>query len=148
MSENQPQQQPARDEPQSAWHDERTERQRRREERRAARQGRHAGSWAGGAILIALGIILILQNAGMLALNNWWALFILLPAVGAFASAWRSYQQAEGHLTVAARSSLIGGLVLTLVAAVFLFNLNWGSVGPVLLILGGIGLLLNTLLPN
>jgi hypothetical protein len=41
---------------------------------------------------------------------------------------------------------MLGGLVLTFLAAVFLFNLNFGALWPVFLILGGIGLLLNALL--
>jgi hypothetical protein len=124
------------------------ERQRRREERWAARGGRHGGTWVLGGILILLGIIFLLQNMGLAFLSNWWALFILLPAFGAFTAAWRTYQGAGGHLTAASRGSLIGGLVLTMIAAIFLFNLNWTILGPALLILAGIGILLNALLPG
>lgn len=124
----------------------REERRLRREERRAGRGS--SGAWFGGAILIILGIIFLLQNMGALALENWWALFILLPAVGAFGNAWRAYQNSGGRLTAPARGSLIGGLVLTMIAAVFLFNLQWGILGPVILILAGIGILLNTFLPG
>ena len=119
------------------------ERRRRREERRAGRM-----PWLGGVILIALGIIFLLQNFGLPVLDNWWALFILLPAVGAFGNAWRDYQNAGGRLTASARWSLIVGLILTIVTAIFLFNLNWGLLGPVLIILAGLGLLLNALLPD
>ena len=93
-----------------------------------------------------LGIVFLLQNLGSFYLNNWWALFILIPAVGSFAAAWRTYQVAGGHLTAASRGSLIGGLVLTMVAVVFLFNLNWTWFGPILIILAGIGVLLNATL--
>src|SRR5512146_1135342 len=106
------------------------ERMRRREERWAARGGRGSGAWVGGAILVILGLIFLLQNMGYFVVNNWWALFILIPAIAAFGAAWRTYQDAGGRLTGAARGSLIGGLVLTMVAAVFLFNLNWTVVGP------------------
>jgi len=91
---------------------------------------------------------LLLQNLGASLLNNWWALFILIPALGAFANAWRAYQEAGGHLTASARSSLFGGLILTLVAAIFLFNLSWGLLGPILLILIGIGIFVNVALPG
>ncbi len=101
-----------------------------------------------GVILVLIGIIFLLQNMNIFILNNWWALFILIPAVAAFGSAWRSYQDAGGRLTGGARGSLIGGLVLVLVAAVFLFGLNWGVVGPLLIVLAGIGLLLNAFLPS
>ena len=120
---------------------------RRREERWAARGGRGSGAWIGGAILIILGLVFLLQNMGAFVLNNWWALFILIPAIGAFGAAWRTYQTAGGRLTAASRGSLISGFVLTMVAAVFLFNLNWTVVGPVLIILAGIALLMNAFLP-
>jgi len=122
------------------------ERRRWREERRTARAGRSGGGWVGGAILILLGAVFLLQNMGALTLRNWWAIFILLPAAGAFARAWRSFQDAGGRLTAQVRSALIGGLVLTLVAAAFLFELNWGLIGPVLLILAGVVLLVNMIL--
>jgi hypothetical protein len=122
------------------------ERRARRAERRAAR-GSGSGAWIGGTILIALGLIILLQNLDLFAFDNWWALFILIPAIGAFGAAWRNYVAAGRRLTGPARGSLLGGLVMTLVAAVFLFGLNWGILGPVLVILVGAGILLNTLLP-
>ena len=124
--------------------DRRAERRARREERRAARAG---GAWLIGATLIVLGLLFMLQNAGALQLNNWWALFILLPAIGSFATAYGSYRS-QGRLTAAGRGALIGGLVLTAIAAFFLFDLAWGKLWPLLLILAGIGALINALLPD
>lgn len=117
-----------------------------REERRAAR--RTYGGWVGGAVLIALGLIFLLQNTGLLVLHNWWALFILIPAMGSFGTAYGLYRNAGDRLTYSARGSLIGGIVLTMVACAFLFNLNFGLFWPVLLILAGVGLLLNFILPS
>lgn len=122
-----------------------SERQQRLEERRA-RRGRN--SWIGGVVLILIGAVLLLQNLGKMVFENWWALFILIPALGAFANAWRTYQEAGGHLTGAARSSLLGGFILTMVAAIFLLNLNWTLLGPVLLILAGIGIFVNVIIPG
>ena len=124
----------------SSWE----ERRERREERREMRQG---GAWIGGAILILLGLVFLLQNMGVLSLDNWWALFILIPAFGSFSAAWGQYQ-AAGRLTAGARGSLIGGLFLSMVAAAFLFELNWAFLWPVFLIAGGLALLLNALLPG
>ncbi len=147
MSENPQNQEPTTGENQPEFRNRHEERMRRREERWAAR-GNRGGAWIMGVILVLIGIIFLLQNMNIFILNNWWALFILIPAVAAFGSAWRSYQDAGGRLTGGARGSLIGGLVLVLVAAVFLFGLNWGVVGPLLIVLAGIGLLLNAFLPS
>ena len=100
----------------------------------------------GGAILIGLGILFLLNNLNVFYVENWWALFILLPAVGAFTTAWRIYRQ-DRLLSSPARANLIGGTILTLVAAMFLFNLDWMIFGPLLLILAGVGFAINALLP-
>lgn len=115
----------------------------RRAERRAQREG--APGWILGAILIVVGLVLMAQNFGMDTLDNWWALFILLPAAGAFGNAWRVYKQ-TGRLADAG-GSLVGGAFLTLLALYFLvgFSLNWALFGPLFLIAGGGLLLLSTL---
>jgi hypothetical protein len=123
------------------------ERRRRREERRAARGGRFGGGWVGGAMLIAAGALLLLQNLTGSSLGNWWALLLLIPALSAFAAALRLFQRAGGHLTAAVRGLLISGLVLTMAAAVFLLDLNWSLAGPILLILAGIAVIVNMMLP-
>ncbi len=72
--------------------DRREERLERRMERLAFR-GR--GEWMWGIILILVAGIILLQNLKIYTLNNWWALFFLIPALGSFATAWR-VSQAEG----------------------------------------------------
>lgn len=104
-------------------------------------------AWIGGAILILLGLIFLVQNLTGFSLSNWWALFILIPAVNAFGHAYNNYKS-DGRFSGPVRGSLFGGLALTFVAFVFLFNLNFGTLWPVLLILGGAGLLINALLPD
>jgi hypothetical protein len=111
------------------------------------RHRRHSGGWIGGTMLIALGLILLLQNMTGFGLHNWWALFILLPAAGAFTTAWSVYQE-TGHFNNAARGSAFGGMVLCLVSATFLFGLNWTIIGPVLLLVAGTAVLLNGVLPQ
>jgi ABC-type uncharacterized transport system permease subunit len=97
-----------------------------------------------------LGVAFLMQNMGTFSipLKNWWALFILIPAIGAFDTAVRMYRNADNQLTAPARGSLLFGLVLTLVTVSFLFNLNWTIFGPLLIILTGIGLVINTMLPG
>ena len=148
MSDNTPNPDSANTEPQPETLDRREGRRQRREERRAARGAGNGGAWVGGVVLIVLGVVFLLQNTGASSLENWWALFILIPALGAFGRARSNYQDAGGRLTAAVRSALMGGVVLTLVSAAFLFNLNWGLLAPVLILLVGVGLLINALLPR
>jgi len=124
-------------------YDHRAARRQRIAERRAGR----SGSWIGGAVLILIGVFLMLNNLTGFSLRNWWALFILIPAMGAFGNAWRIYQKDE-RLSASARASLISGFILTMVTAIFLLNLDWTLLGPVLLILAGLGLLINVVLPS
>ena len=106
------------------------------------------GSWVGGAVLILLGIIFLLQNQGLFSFENWWALFILIPALGSFGSAWSAFQDAGGYLDSKARSSLLFGILLTIVSAIFLFDLSWTYLGPALLILVGVSILVSGFLPK
>lgn len=116
-----------------------------RESGEGSRRHRRGGApWMGGAVLILIGVVFLLQQTTGFYLNNWWAFFILIPAVGSFGNAWRAYQDA-GRFNASARSSLIGGLALTMIAAIFLFNLDWVILGPVMLILAGMAVLLNSL---
>lgn len=119
-------------------------RQQRREERLA--DPSRPGSWVIGLILIILGSMFLFRNTGTfyMPLNNWWALFILIPAVGAFDTAFRTYRDAGNQFTPAARSSLLIGTVLSLVTIMFLFDLSWTYFGPILIILVGMGLIFNS----
>jgi hypothetical protein len=119
----------------------------RRAERREARL---SGGWVAGAILVVIGVLLLLQTTGIANFNltNWWALFILIPAIGALSSGVGMYQNAGNQLTAPAVGSFVIGVVLFLVSMGFLFNLNWTYLGPALLILAGVALLLTTLIPR
>lgn len=120
----------------------------RRELRRQRRAERLAdpsrpGAWITGLILITLGTLFLLRNSGTfnIPFKNWWALFILIPAIGSFDSALRMYRHAGNTWTAPARGSILVGLVLTFVTAIFLFGLSWTYFGPILIILVGVGIL-------
>jgi hypothetical protein len=117
-------------------------------ERRHDHRLAYTSGWIGGAILIVLGIFLLLQNLTGFSLNNWWALFILIPAASAFGRAWQNYQNAGGRLSAEAGRSLFGGILLLLVTAVFLFGWSWTIFGPALLILLGVSLLFTSAFPK
>ncbi len=118
-----------------------------RAERRAARYT-GGGALIGGMALVAFGVIILLQNMGLVQLHNWWALFILIPALGSFATAYGAYRTNGGRLNALVRGSFMGGLLLTAIALVFLLGLDFSLLLPVILIGAGLGMLLNTLLPN
>lgn len=101
-------------------------------------------SWIPGVVLIALGVLFLFDNAFGVELDNWWALFILIPAVVNLNNAWRRYRRA-GRWTSSARSALTGGLLIGTVALIFLFELSWSLFWPVLLIILGAGILLREL---
>ena len=101
----------------------------------------HNKNWMAGVILIAIGLIFLATNLGGFHLNNWWALFILIPAVSNFSSAYANYKE-NGRLQKSGRGSITGGLILSLIAFTFLFNWDWGVIWPVFLIIGGVGALL------
>ena len=129
------------------------EREQWRAQRRAAREERHAfrhtnGAWIGGAILILLGLIFLLQNTGIYILHNWWALFILIPAFGSYATAYGIYRSNGNRLTYAVRGSLIGGVFFTLLAGAFLFEIAAGLFWPLILIVVGVALLVNFVSPQ
>lgn len=103
----------------------------------------YSNNWMGGLVLIGIGVIFLLSNLDVFHLDNWWALFILIPAFANFGTAWQSYQR-HGRLTKNARGSLTGGVIITLIASAFLFGWNWGVIWPIFLIIGGIGALMNS----
>jgi hypothetical protein len=104
-------------------------------------------SWIFGLVLILIGVAFFLQNFNLLQINNWWALFLLIPAIGSFISAYENYRF-NGKLTRSTRGSLIGGLILLFLTGVFLFGLDLGTLWPIILVIGGLSLLLGGLLPE
>ncbi len=122
-----------------------------REQRRAARHAAAGGlNGVAGLILVLLGGAFLLQNMGMLSItiHNWWALFILIPALGSFDTALRAYRNSGNRLTATARGALLAGGIMTVITLAFLFDLDWTYFGPGLIILVGIGVLINSLQPG
>lgn len=101
-------------------------------------------AWIPGLVLIAIGAFFLLNNFTDFRLNNWWALFILIPAFGSLGNFLRAYNR-DGRLNNEARGSLIGSLILFFITAVFIFGWSWGTIWPVFLIIGGLGALLSGL---
>jgi hypothetical protein len=119
------------------WREQRREERMRRRELRWSSGG---GPWVGGTILIVLGVLLLLNNLGFYLPRHWWAIFLLIPAAGSFASAYSMYQTA-GQATAAVRGAVVGGLILVGLTVLFLIDFDWGRYWPVILILLGIAVL-------
>lgn len=92
--------------------------------------------------LILIGSVFLLQNYAGIEIGNWWALFILLPASASLARAWTAWR--SGSHPSAVSGSLIGGLAMFSITAIFLLDLQWGKIWPIFLILAGIGALLSS----
>jgi peptidoglycan/LPS O-acetylase OafA/YrhL len=124
----------------------------RRQHREARRAVLGAPSSIGtitlGAILVLLGVAFLMQNMGTFSvpLKNWGALFILIPAFGSFDRAWRFYRNGDDQFRSQARGALLVGIILTVVTTMILFELNWTYYGPLLIILVGVGILVNAVL--
>jgi hypothetical protein len=102
-------------------------------------------AWIVGGVLILLGIVFILRNITGVELHNWWALFILIPALGSLATAWQMFVRNDRRITAASRGPLIGGVVLLAIAAIFLLGIDWAIAWPFLLIIAGAAVLLSSL---
>lgn len=109
--------------------------------RDAWRNGRHewAGMPVGGVIIIAVGVIFLAGNFGLRLPQNWWAIFVLLPAAAGLVSAARFYR-VDGALTSRVVGSATGGVLLLAVALALFLGVNWGMFWPVLLIIVGGGI--------
>ena len=107
-------------------------------------ESRHriGGSLWVGIAFVLFGVIMILQTAGLVRLNNWWALFILIPALASFGKAWHRARVNGGRFTRSVLSAISGGLFISAVAILFLFNLDWGRYWPVFIVLAGLSTLL------
>lgn len=90
-----------------------------------------------GLIMIAVGLIFLFNQFSDLQINNWWALFILLPVVTNWSKVYKIVKEA-GTFTPEAIKLGLSSLVPIFVAVIFLFNLDWGKVWPVFIIIGGV----------
>ena len=101
-------------------------------------------AWIAGGVLILIGIVFIVRNVTGFSFDNWWALFILIPALGSLVTSFQMYERHGRKFTAASRGPLVGGLFLLGLTAVFLFKLDWGRIWPFILILAGLGVLLSS----
>jgi hypothetical protein len=101
-----------------------------------SRRHHGGGAWVGGAILIAIGVIFLLDEMGYALPTNWWVIFIAIPAVAALFRAWTIFQR-EGTVGPA-WGPLVSGIILAVLAVALFFGFDLGAIWPILLILLGI----------
>lgn len=104
-----------------------------------------------GIVVILVGLLFLAKEQGynldFLWIKNWWALFILIPAVAMYARV-ISRVRRVGRFDADAAGTLIGALSTSLVAGLFLLDLNFGKWWPVFVILGGVAILLSAFSRN
>ncbi len=93
-----------------------------------------------GLTLILVGALFLGQTYGTYQLENWWALFLLIPTFAAWGGAYRLFRS-ENRFAGAAWGAFIGGLFPLAVAIIFLYQLEWAQVWPVFIILAGLAAL-------
>lgn len=105
-----------------------------------------------GLILIGLGGYFLLQTMGILPnMNfNWWAIFILFPALAIGNDAWRRYQANGERADREVRNKAVIAALLGILALSLMFdlNFNFGSLWPLFLIIAGIAVLFGLIGPG
>lgn len=97
-------------------------------------------NWALGVAIVAIGGVLLARNLGVdfffLNFHNWWAIFILLAAIGPLQHAFTTFRR-EGF-TSAVANSLVSAGAIVFVALIFLLDLSFTVWWPVFVIIGGL----------
>lgn len=97
--------------------------------------------WGGFSLMFLGGAVLVLSLLKV-SLDNWWALFILLPALVLFGSGWVIPRGENGRFSLISRIFFGTGLVVLVVAGMFLVNLNWEVWWPLMIMAPGVALLI------
>lgn len=101
-----------------------------------------------GAGMILLGGGFLVQNLGIADLHTlsapfrWWAIAILIPAVGGFYNAWKIYQH-DQQVSWAVRSLAGFGAICLIVGGVAFIGIPWVWLFPLILIGIGVAILLS-----
>lgn len=95
----------------------------------------------GAFILIGLGTVFLLRSFGIIDGDfNWWALFIVVPGIGLLFGAFVNFLQYG--LDSRVKGQTFGAIMTLMVGFIFLFDLDWGKVWPLFLIVPGVAMLL------
>lgn len=101
--------------------------------------------WIGLAFM-AGGAIVLLNQSGLLSIKfNWWAFFIVIPAIGSFRNAYSRYRATNNLFDMSVMMpALIGlfmiGLMFNLLSGNG-WNFNWNLLWPLMFIIIGMGMI-------
>lgn len=96
-----------------------------------------------GLAFIAGGVIVLLNQSGLLSFDfNWWAVFIVIPAIGSFRNAYHRYRATNNLFDMGVMlPALIGlfmiGLMFNLLSGNG-WNFNWNLFWPLMFIIIGL----------
>lgn len=98
-------------------------------------------SW--GISLVFVGVLFLLDNLGIVNgnLNNWWAIFILMPGINLLYASIKTKLNGKRN-NLLSNSSFIIGIALILFSLSFLINLKLDYLLPIIVIGLGINLLI------
>lgn len=98
-----------------------------------------------GLVVIAIGVYFLLRNLGVelpfLYMHNWWALFILIAAIGPLTQAIQAWRASGRIDAVVARHGLTTVIIVT-IALMLLLDVRWDRWWPVFVIYGGLWMLI------
>lgn len=103
----------------------------------------HRGGVISGLMVIAVGILFLLDNLGFhlfFEQENWWAWLILVAAVGPVLGALERYRRV-GSIDGGVLRALLSAAAIVMVAVIFLLDLPWDRWWPVFVIYGGLCML-------
>ncbi|MCB8984350.1 MAG: hypothetical protein H6659_11030 [Ardenticatenaceae bacterium] len=102
-----------------------------------------AGSyrWRGFSLFLA-GILLLCLQAMKYRVENWWAIFIVLPGVALIGLGRMWGKRGNGRYPLSARLAYGAAGITLVVASMFLLNLNWAVWWPLMIIAPGGALLI------
>lgn len=101
--------------------------------------------WIGLAFITG-GIIVLLNQTGLVSFDfNWWALFIIFPAIGSFSTAYKCYRATNNLFEMGVMMPVLIGLFMLALAYNLLmgngWNFNWNFLWPAIFIIIGLGMI-------
>lgn len=99
----------------------------------------------GGMAMVVFGLLTLWFTMNGRMIENWWAGFILLPALFFILLAGGMFYWLDGRFNIAVTVNLGIGITILTVAIMFFLNLDWAVWWPMMIIVPGFAVMLNRL---